>query len=310
MALKIGMLFPGYASQFVGMAKELYDSSRVVQEYFEEASNCLGINFVKLCFASSDSELSRIIHTYSSLFLVSSAIAALLKEHGITPYKVAGYNIGEYAALCSIGSLSLPDGLYFLSKFAALYEEELDNLNVRAINVAGLTLKSLQEQLQIVDQENLLVAISAYQTYKLHTITGLRNIMDDIEICLLKIKNVEVYDLPLGVGLYSPFVRGITAGLKMYSQKIDINTSKAFFISSIDGKPISEGAIIKEKLVQQIYSPILWKNVMKNMQDCDIFIHIGPGHALSNITDFFYAGKPSFVINRPVDIEKLLHKLE
>lgn len=34
--MKIGMLFPGYGSQFVGMAKELYDDSRTIQEYFEK----------------------------------------------------------------------------------------------------------------------------------------------------------------------------------------------------------------------------------------------------------------------------------
>ena len=45
--MKVGMLFPDYGSQYVGMAKELYDSSRVMQELFEEASNCLNINFVK-----------------------------------------------------------------------------------------------------------------------------------------------------------------------------------------------------------------------------------------------------------------------
>ena len=44
--MKIGMLFPGYGSQFVGMDKDLYDESRTFQEYFEEASNCLNVNFV------------------------------------------------------------------------------------------------------------------------------------------------------------------------------------------------------------------------------------------------------------------------
>ena len=46
--MKIGIVFPGYGSQFVGMGKDFYDESRIVQEYFEEAHNCLDINFVKL----------------------------------------------------------------------------------------------------------------------------------------------------------------------------------------------------------------------------------------------------------------------
>ena len=76
--MKVGMLFPGYGSQFVGMGKELYDDSRIIQEYFEEAANCLNINFVKLCFAASDAELARMENAYPALFLLSSRICRSL----------------------------------------------------------------------------------------------------------------------------------------------------------------------------------------------------------------------------------------
>src|SRR5690606_20836996 len=126
--MKIGMVFPAQGSQFVGMGKELYDDSRIMQEYFEQASNCLDINFVKLCFASSDAELSILNHTYTSLFLVSSSLYALLKDAGIEPSIVAGYNIGEYAAMHAASSLSLPDGLYLLNKYANFYQDLLKEL--------------------------------------------------------------------------------------------------------------------------------------------------------------------------------------
>ena len=41
---KIGMIFPGQGSQALGMGKDLYDKERIVQELFEEASNCLDTN--------------------------------------------------------------------------------------------------------------------------------------------------------------------------------------------------------------------------------------------------------------------------
>ena len=51
-SLKVGMIFPGQGSQYLGMGKDFYDSERIVQEFFEDASACLNKNFVKLCFAS------------------------------------------------------------------------------------------------------------------------------------------------------------------------------------------------------------------------------------------------------------------
>src|SRR5206468_1601039 len=108
-----------YGSQFVGMGKDLYDQSRIMQEYFEEASNCLNINFVKLCFASSDAELARAEHAYPALFLVSCALHALIKEQGVQANIVAGYNQGEFSAVYAAGGINFPDGLYLLSKYAS-----------------------------------------------------------------------------------------------------------------------------------------------------------------------------------------------
>ena len=119
--MKIGMFFPDYGSQYVGMGKDLYDESRLMQEYFEEAYNCLSINFVKLCFASSDAELSALEHAYVSIFLTSVSLAALVKEEGIPYFCGGGHGIGELSAICIIDGISLPDGLYFLQKYALFY---------------------------------------------------------------------------------------------------------------------------------------------------------------------------------------------
>ena len=54
----------------------------IIQEYFEEASNCLNNNLIKLCFASSDAELSKMHNAYPAMFLVGASIAALLKQEG------------------------------------------------------------------------------------------------------------------------------------------------------------------------------------------------------------------------------------
>ena len=114
--MKIGMLFPGQGSQYLGMGKELYADERIVQEYFDEASVCLEQNFLRLCFASSERELTKTSNAQTAIFLVSSAIFSLLKKkYDIVPDIVAGHSLGEYSALFAAGGISFPDRLYLLN---------------------------------------------------------------------------------------------------------------------------------------------------------------------------------------------------
>ena len=138
--MKIACLFPGYGSQFVGMAKELYDEYRIVQEYFEQANYCLpDLNFIKLCFASSDIDISQMQHAYTANFLVGSSLYGLLREQGFKPDVVLGCNQGEYAALYAAKSFSFPDGLYLLSKYASFYMQALESMKVSLTQSKGLS---------------------------------------------------------------------------------------------------------------------------------------------------------------------------
>ena len=114
--MRTALLFPGHGAQRVGMVKEFYNNSRAVQELFEQASHCLDINFIRLCFASSDAELSRVENAFPALFLMQCAVVKYLQEQGVSYDAVAGCDVGSYAAAYAAGSLTLPDGLYLLSK--------------------------------------------------------------------------------------------------------------------------------------------------------------------------------------------------
>ena len=115
--LKIGMIFPGQGSQFLGMGKELHDKERIIQEYFDQASSCLDVNFTRLCFASSEKELRKVANIQNAVFLVSSAIYKLLNEkYGIKPDLVAGHSLGEYTAIHAAGGMAFADALYLLNK--------------------------------------------------------------------------------------------------------------------------------------------------------------------------------------------------
>ena len=125
---RIGIVFPGYGEQYIGMGKDLYDNYRIVQEFFEQAASSSDINFVKLIFASSDEELSRVRNAYLAIFLFEVSLYELLYQKGLRPDFVAGYGIGEYAAAYATRSLSFVDAFYILNKYSQFYQEFLKNI--------------------------------------------------------------------------------------------------------------------------------------------------------------------------------------
>jgi [acyl-carrier-protein] S-malonyltransferase len=314
--MKIALLFPGYGDQYVGMGKELYDEYRIVQEYFEEASNCVPINFVKLCFASSDAELSRLLNAYSSLFLTSIAIFFLLKEHGIYPHVVSGYNNGEIAALCAAGCFSFPDGLYLISKMCNLYEGILKNMDLEIVRLrwklgaSGISLEYIQKICNdLSDQENFLDII-LYDSSNNCTVAGtaekikqLRDILEDQE----EMPTIEF--LSAEVGLHSSLVNSILDQFKMYLEKVDFNDVIIPVISSLDGELITEGKELKNRFLRYINEPLHFNTVVERFDLYDIILVITPAEELVKKLKKEYPDKTILPIAKKSDIEILKEKI-
>jgi [acyl-carrier-protein] S-malonyltransferase len=298
--MKTAMLFPGYGSQYVGMAKELYDNSRLMQEYFEEASHCLNVNFVKLCFASSESELSKLEHAYESIFLVSSAIASMLAQRSIPVDLVAGFGLGEYAALCAAGGLNLPDGLYFLSKYAQLYQDFLNTFGCRSLQVDNLSC----EKLTNACKNQVKCAISATFSDDSHIVSGYAPGVSALEECVLK-DGAEVNDMPIEAGLYSALMNPVAGQLEKYLEKIDIADLSVPLCMAVDGSIITSGAQVRERILKSLQTMISWDLVMKELESCDILIEIGPGSMLSSHIKKYYPEKKIYTINKPSDLDDI-----
>lgn len=305
--MKVGMIFPGYGTQFVGMSKELYDNSRTIQEYFEEASNCLNINFVKLCFASSDIELSKIVHAYPALFLVSLATAKMLKEEfDVQVHYVAGHGIGEYSALSFAGGISFPDGLYLIAKLAQFYVQIREHLDLKSVVVSGITSNKLKQICKEQNFENPLVQIAIYETKTEHIVTGHSQAIDGIiqKVSSTGIKKVKITDLAEN-GLHTTFVEELFEKIKIYLNKVDFKDLSIPLVSSIDGKQITTAKKAEDSIMNQIIKPIYWTNVLNQFSDADLIIIPAPAQMLVSEIRTYFPNKLVVGIDTLSDIDNL-----
>ena len=108
---KLAFLFPGQASQYPGMGRDLFDHFPESRAVFEEADDALGFSISKICFEGSEEDLKLTENTQPAILTVSVAAFRALESRGIVPDFAAGHSLGEYSALVAAGAMTFSDAV-------------------------------------------------------------------------------------------------------------------------------------------------------------------------------------------------------
>ncbi|WP_405700574.1 type I polyketide synthase [Streptomyces sp. NBC_00069] len=111
---KVVWVFPGQGSQWVGMGRELLDSSPVFAERIAQCAAALErwVDWSLLDVLRGETEpelLQRVDVVQPASFAVMVGLAAVWSSVGVEPDAVLGHSQGEIAAACVAGALSLED---------------------------------------------------------------------------------------------------------------------------------------------------------------------------------------------------------
>ena len=142
-------VFPGQGAQFVGMGKDLYESSALAKELFEKANDILGFRITDLMFAGEAEDLKQTNVTQPAVFL-HSVISALVLGADFKPDMVAGHSLGEFSALVAAKALSFEDGLKLVSARAQAMQKACEMQPGTMAAVLGLSDEKVEEVLKTV----------------------------------------------------------------------------------------------------------------------------------------------------------------
>ncbi|HEY3393633.1 MAG TPA: SDR family NAD(P)-dependent oxidoreductase, partial [Lacipirellulaceae bacterium] len=128
---KVSFLFTGQGAQYVGMGRRLFETHRLFREHIEACDRILrnhwaGTSLVDVLYGPAADEPGALIHqtqyTQPALFALEYALAELWRSWGVAPDIVLGHSVGEYAAACAAGVISLEDGLSLIAERARLMQ--------------------------------------------------------------------------------------------------------------------------------------------------------------------------------------------
>lgn len=277
-------LFPGQGAQFVGMGKDLYQTSQKAKAMFEEADEILGFSISQIMFEGSAEDLKQTKVTQPAIFL-HSVIKAAIAEN-FDPQMVAGHSLGEFSALVAAGALSFADGLKLVYQRALAMQESCELYPSTMAAVLGLSDEVIEEICaKIIFTTNLVVVAANFNCPGQVVISGS---FAGIELASEWLKEVgakRVVPLQVGGAFHSVLMEDARGKLAEAIKTTEMKQPICPIYQNVNASASRDVEIIKANLIHQLTAPVRWTQSVQNMigDGATQFIECGPGNVLQGL---------------------------
>ncbi len=274
-------VFPGQGAQFTGMGKDLYDSSSLAREMFEEANHVLGFDITKIMFEGTPEQLKETKVTQPAIFIHSVIMARMLGGEFI-PNMVAGHSLGEFSALVAAESISYLDGLKLVSKRAQAMQKACDSKPSTMAAILGLEDHVVEEVCLDIDG---IVVPANYNSPGQLVISGEWTAVERA-CALAKEKGAKrALLLPVGGAFHSPMMESAREELAVAIKNTNFNTPICPIYQNVNAKAERSPMHIQENLISQLTGAVRWTQSVQNMiaDGATHFVEVGPGKVLQGL---------------------------
>lgn len=279
---KTAFLFSGQGAQYIGMGKDLYDTFPICKQTFEEASDSIGMDLVKLIFEGRKEELDLTENTQPAIVTMSLAAFRAISMYDIVPDVVAGLSLGEYSALTASGYFNLKEVIPLVQKRGKYMQEAVPEGVGKMSAVLGLSEDKVREA---CEEANIfgIVEPANFNCPGQIVIGGEIKAVDEAGKLAKEKGALKVIDLPVSAPFHTSMLKPAAEKLKVVLNSVEIGQLKYPVISNVTADFIQNQNQVKELLYQQVMNSVLWEQSIRKMIEFGVtkFIEIGPGRTLS-----------------------------
>ncbi len=284
----IALLFPGQASQSVGMGRDVFDASRSARETFEAADDVLQLPISKICFEGPEEELRRTEIQQPAILTTSIALLRALEERTgpLSPAYVGGHSLGEYSALVAANALDFEDAVRTVNLRGRLMQEAVAEGRGAMAAVMGVEPEVVAEACRRAVEETGLVVTPANFNSAQQTVVAGDAIA--VEIACNRARELgakKTVPLPVSAPFHCALMEPAAQKLEGELAKLRFRVAVPPVVTNVEAEPNADPARMPALLRAQVTAPVRFTEMIVRMRGLGVsrFLEVGPGRVLSGL---------------------------
>ena len=281
---KVAFVFPGQASQYSGMGKELAEKYPVARAVFEEADKALGFSVSKLCFEGTEDDLKLTANTQPAILTVSVAAGRVLAEKGIAPDFVAGHSLGEYSALVAAGSVKFADAVKLVHKRGTYMQEAVPAGQGAMAAIMGLSPAVVQDACKRA-AEGEICSPANLNSPEQTVISGHAGAVKRAVEIASQLGAKRSMVLPVSAPFHSALMMPAQEKLEKDLDAAGFADLQVPLVTNVDADSIRQSEEARSALIRLVTMPVRWEESMRMLLDegVNTFVEVGPGRVLTGL---------------------------
>jgi len=281
---KIAFVFPGQASQYPGMGKELAERYPAARAVFDEADKALGFSISRMCFEGSEEDLKLTANTQPAILTCSVAAYRVVAEKGITPDFVAGHSLGEYSALVAAGALKFSDAVQIVRKRGTYMQEAVPAGEGAMAAVMGLSPAVVMDACKRA-AEGKVCSPANLNSPEQTVISGHADAVKRAVEIASQLGAKRAVILPVSAPFHCALMMPAQQKLEKVLRMTQFSTLRVPLVTNVDADTETSGDEARDALIRQVTMPVRWEESVRELIDegVNTFVEVGPGRVLSGL---------------------------
>ena len=283
---RIGLVFPGQGSQFVGMGGDLCESHETFRNVFARAREILDMDILSLCLNGPRKALDQTVNTQLAVLTFEIAAFETLRELNVLdPAVVAGHSLGEYSAIYASGALGLEEVLTLVRSRAKRHEEAVPQGFGAMAAIVGLTLDRMKELARECSRENEPVDLANINAPNQAVVSGHARAVERLMERAKEIGVKLVVRLPISTPCHCRLLADASGLYRKDLERARFRPFERPVIPNCDPEVFYSRENATELLRRQIISPVRWQETIEKMAEMGVetIVEVGPKRVLSGL---------------------------